>query len=271
MASIKFLEERISKAQETISKKQNTIEKKLKLIEKKKASLQKMGIDPESDKYEHRDNNEAFWTMCDISHLYEDIERGSKEIEEKKASLEKYQKDLDLEIGKKNSRNVQIILDFIESWKEKNIEFYQSKVDAYLEAKRQVEEDHNTYWSWVHSEEHYKASNEEKSDRYHEDRARRKAFNEHWGWIGIYMRGTELDLESLKIDLDREGERKYDFIIERTNEIVTQITDASYLHISGGELNGIIIGTTGRASVNTIGAGGYNIQRFHFRTLVKAI
>lgn len=71
------------------------------------------------------------------------------------------------------------------------------------------------------------------------------------------------------IDLEAEKNRKYDFIIERTNEIVGQITDASNLTIGAkGDLNGFILGTKGSAKVQTIGAGGYNIQCFHFRTLI---
>ena len=272
MASVKFLEERISKAQETINKKQNTIEKKYKLIEKKKASLVKMGIDPESDKYEHQDNNEAFWTMCDISHLYEDIERGSKEIEEKKASLEKYQQELEKELHKANSRNVKIIIDFLDAWKKQNIAYYEDHVDCYLEALADYQKANSDFCDWWNN--HYvrnEVSAEEFKQRNAEDRERRKAFKEKWSWMAFYMDKDQLDMAKLQKDLDEEANRKYDFIIARTEEIVTEITDASYLSISGGQLNGFIIGTTGRASVNTIGAGGYNIQRFHFRTLVKEL
>lgn len=69
-----------------------------------------------------------------------------------------------------------------------------------------------------------------------------------------------------------EADRKYDFIIERTNAIAGKITDATALKVgSKGDLNGYIIGERGRAKVQTIGAGGYNIQCFHFRTLINAI
>lgn len=35
--------------------------------------------------------------------------------------------------------------------------------------------------------------------------------------------------------------------------------------------DGIFVGNKGKCSITTIGAGGYNIQRFHFRTIVKEI
>ena len=38
-----------------------------------------------------------------------------------------------------------------------------------------------------------------------------------------------------------------------------------------GEINGIAEGEKGRAKVETIGAGGYNIQCYHFRVLVNKI
>jgi hypothetical protein len=84
------------------------------------------------------------------------------------------------------------------------------------------------------------------------------------------MNRDELDLKKLDKVLEQEANRKYDFIIERTNAIVGKITDASNLKVGAKQdLNGFIIGTKGRAKVQTIGAGGYNIQCYHFRTLIN--
>lgn len=273
MATIEFLTERINKAQETISKKQATIEKKLKLIEKKKASLQKMGIfyTEETEARDYRDNTDAFWTICDIENLFDDIERGGKEIEEKKASLTKYQQDLEKEIAKNNSRNIQVIIDFLNDWKIKTMEFYQNSVDDYLEARAEWWAYDHQYTEWFNYS--YKtASTEEYKEKRSERRRMEKRFKADWAWMMPYIDHNSLDTERLQKDIDREADRKYDFIIARTNEIVTEITDASHLYIGeGGELNGNIIGKTGIANVRTIGAGGYNIQRFHFRTLVKRV
>lgn len=67
-------------------------------------------------------------------------------------------------------------------------------------------------------------------------------------------------------------EEKRDKLIDlmlRINKVVGTITDAAYLSIGAkGDLNGYIVGTEGRATIETIGAGGYNIQCFHFRTLI---
>ena len=60
--------------------------------------------------------------------------------------------------------------------------------------------------------------------------------------------------------------------VERVNKIVGQITDAYGLRVGGnGELNGIIIGTKGKASVETIGCAGYNIQCYHFRCYIREV
>lgn len=80
-------------------------------------------------------------------------------------------------------------------------------------------------------------------------------------------------------DLENDANAMYDDIINRTNRIVGEITDASYLRIGAkGELNGYIVGTRGKAKVQTIDAGGYNEdvilesgrhgQCYHFRTLI---
>ena len=61
-------------------------------------------------------------------------------------------------------------------------------------------------------------------------------------------------------------------LIGRIMSTVGTITDAAALYIGPeGDINGIIVGTEGKAKIQTIGAGGYNIQCFHFRTLIHEI
>lgn len=60
-------------------------------------------------------------------------------------------------------------------------------------------------------------------------------------------------------------------LINRTKAIVGNVTNWEHLHYGVAGLDGVVYGDKGKASVNTIVAGGYNIQRRHYRVLVKAI
>lgn len=64
-------------------------------------------------------------------------------------------------------------------------------------------------------------------------------------------------------------------MITRVKEKVGKITDYSGLYIDsaieGICINGIIVGELGKVRIESITAGGYNIQRLHVRVLVKDI
>jgi hypothetical protein len=66
--------------------------------------------------------------------------------------------------------------------------------------------------------------------------------------------------------------RRICFII-KVNAITGDEVTAATLHIdpASGDVNGTIAGKSGTASVRTIGAGGYNIQCYHFRCLVREV
>lgn len=75
----------------------------------------------------------------------------------------------------------------------------------------------------------------------------------------------------LERTIDNEMRNKMLDLAQRIGEKVGRITNASGLHVQNGEIAGIIYGENGSATIQTIGAGGYNIQRFHFRTLVHEL
>lgn len=84
--------------------------------------------------------------------------------------------------------------------------------------------------------------------------------------IGFYLYKNREDY------VERDKELKYIDLVEKVKVVCGKITDASFLRIGEkGELNGYIDGESGRAKVQTFGAGGYNIQRFHYRTKVTDI
>lgn len=74
---------------------------------------------------------------------------------------------------------------------------------------------------------------------------------------------------SLKRYADMAGEAFVLDLVQRTKKVVGEITDWGYLRFSDCALEGIVHGTKGTAAVFTIQAGGYNIQRRHYRVLVK--
>lgn len=269
---------RIQKAEENIAKKQNTVTKKTATIAKKAAKVEKAGFEVDAlrnhcGNVHSEEERDAIWTVYDIETLEDDIKRLRKEIDELEGKLDGYRADLKKIEEKEASRNVQVILRFLEMWKGMVKDYYENCVpkwiearDAYYEADRVCCQESN-YGDWR------RTGDKTKLNALEEARKLEKARFKQWDFLTPYIIGYKnisLDWDKIQSDLDYEAERKYDFIIERTNEVVGQITDASNLDIGcTGELNGYIIGTSGKAKVQTIGAGGYNIQCFHFRTLVN--
>jgi len=72
--------------------------------------------------------------------------------------------------------------------------------------------------------------------------------------------------------LDKEVDRKREALITRVEKKAGRIIDASGLRVGDdGEINGRIKGEENTVNINTITAGGYNIQCLHYRLLVKVI
>ena len=244
MASIEFINKRIEGKRKEIEK----LEKKLGRI--RKAEATNWEVNPY---YYHE--SDLKWTL--------------KDLDSAKEALAGYERDLATAQDKAQSRNVPAITEFLDNWYDRMMQMHTEAVPKYLEAKKAYYKADHEFCDYYNNRG-WGASIEERKAKDQEHRNLRKRFHEKWGWIEQYMYIDTLETDRLERDLKNEYNRKYDFIIERTNEIVKVITDASGLYIgSKGDLNGYIIGTNGTAKVQTIGAGGYNIQCFHFRTLIN--
>ena len=109
--------------------------------------------------------------------------------------------------------------------------------------------------------------NETKKDEYY-------SYDNNFGYNatdGEYVLKAFNDDKLSKI-IEAEKKAKYEDLCNRISAVVGEITDVSNLRISAkGNLDGIVEGTKGRAKVETIGAGGWNIQCFHYRVLVHKL
>lgn len=270
MASIQFIQNRIAGKSKEIS----NIQKKLDRIYKAKDSGWK--INP----YDY-DESDLRYALLDL-----------KEAENR---LEKYRQDLATAQEKQNSRNIAPIIEFLNYWKKRCTEFYEDGIRQYYAQKDQVDRYYNLMSGCSYTSSEYETAKckyetaretlHNKVYGYYETitytdghgRLRtntRKVRDGEFDYVRNYISAKSASdaMKKLADDLNSEAIRKYDFIIERTNAIVGQITDASNLSIGDAhELNGIIVGTKGTANVRTIGAGGYNIQCFHFRTLITRV
>lgn len=266
MATIEYIKNRIEGKKKEIVKLENKLDRIL------KAKATGWEVNPY---YYHEDDER--WT--------------NKDLESARESLKKWESDLVVATEKENSRNIPAILEFLEGWKVRVTEYYKKGLTEYYKEAGMVYDLYQKAYDYSKTFEEMKearAKYEEaerifrnKKNGYTEKRTYEwrgrtrtetvKVKDGEYEYLRPYNGERDIDkaLEKLAKDLEIEAKNKYDFIIERTNKIVGQITDAAGLHIgAAGDLNGYINGTKGTAKVQTIGAGGYNIQCFHFRTLI---
>jgi hypothetical protein len=262
---IETLKDRIANAEEKITKKQNTIAKKQGWIEKRKANLVKLTTE-----------NERYWETCEINQLEDDILRLEREVKEAQKALDGYRAQLTAEEEKAASRNVTAIIEFLENWKAHVTEYYHERFAKFLEERAVRYEENSKYCDFVNTGwykiEDKAAAYIAKQEARENERKASRAFERKWAFLMRYVNRDSFNDELLAKDLQYEAECKYDDIIERTNAICGKIVDACGLWVGNkGDLDGVVIGERGRAKVQTIGAGGYNIQCYHFRTLVHEV
>lgn len=238
--------DRIQKAEEAISKKQATILRKQKTIEKKINELRKLGIEYTGervtcDRYEALGYDKdtawnAYWLGCDIDTLHEDIRRAEKDIAEKEQKIVEYQKAL----AEADERLRIIENDIPQALKDAKDEMVDRWTEYDLRDKEKMIEDR-------------------RSMEY-------KEFFKKWS----YSRYEELSksAEAIRKQNDKDATVWLLDLYNRVKDITGEIIDAKHLRWGGKALNGYVVGKDGTAEVTTIGAGGYNIQRYHLRVLV---
>lgn len=240
--------EKVTKATENVEKAIKTIERHYAQLEKKSAKANKaMNSNfnfvemTEEEIYKiafaNKDDNELYWAIIEIKNKHEDIKGATKKLEEKKQILQNWEAKLErqLEVERKFQKEIPEAMKeafemLVADWNRYDLEKKERIIKAYREL------------GYVEFVKKYKYST--------------------YDWA---MSATEQSI-------DNSNRRSATIwmldLYNRVYAITGEITDCSRLHFSGKALDGYVTGTEGTAKVETILAGGYNIQRLHARVLV---
>ena len=234
---IETLSERIANAENKIGKKQRTILKKQELIAKKQNLLDTRYL-------ANLDSPEALTLKWDIEHYTEDISRLEREIAETTLTLDNYKKQLTGLIERVNV----LITDL-------------------PDVLRKLQEELVMRWDKWDMERRDKIIADYRELDY-------KEFSRKYTHADVVFKGKSD--EQIHDDNIQSADNLIIDLIYRVRKITGEITDWSDIRATVGTdgftvLNGTVIGKEGIACVESITAGGYNIQRLHIRVLVHSV
>ena len=266
MATKEYIQDRINNVTTKIEKAKAVIAKKQGWIEKKQAELAKA-----------MDEHEKYWINCDIESLEGDIKSKERELNrELIPSLTKWQNEL-IKV-QSVVRDIPVLVEFLDYWKQKVAEYYRERKDSeerketkakIAKALKEYEDykEAHSHWGWFSNEDERKESYKLYEIYSNLSKNYTEAYHEILTWeaTGDFEAAMEKDLQ-------REWEAKYDRLVEDVTREVGTIKDCKGLSVSGrGELNGIVIGENGKAAITTFVAGGWNIQRAHWRCKITKL
>lgn len=228
------LKTKLAKALETVEKRKKTIERHTKQAEKKFRLINEKNL--ELDRYKYCGSDD-YWLICEYENKLDDIENAKEKLAEAERIAANWKEKLDLQIEKET----EIAEKVPEAFKEAKKALVDSWVDYDIRCRDKMLKDRKEM-EYKEFREKYRYSYEQ-SLKHTDEEFREIEEKEADGWLlNLYHR-----------------------VVEKTGEI----TDCSRIHWGGKCLDGHIVGKKGKAVVETIDAGGYNIQRWHLRTLVK--
>lgn len=254
---------RINKCKEIITKKENLISKREKSIEKKIKELHSLGyksntyedLKNEKDLYKKLYFNESiFQDGCDviyeISNYVDSIKSAKKSIEDEKEKLQKYENMLNVEKSKDDLLNTlpDTIITFMNEIISKWNEYDKLKRNKIKQVIKEYDSNTTSYKNFY------------------------KMLISKFG-ANAYDFSDKTD-EQIEKDNTKDAKDLILDFINRVSEKTGTITSFSNLYLDRDNsgyviINGIVKGVKGDAKVESIYAGGYNIQKLHIRVLVK--
>lgn len=301
MLSTKDISQRISDAYGKRERLTSTLGRHTAMLEKKEREFEKKyKLDPNLYTEETLRGNElAYWDFFSINSKKEDIRSVTKKIQDMDERIEKLKADLrsaEAQQAFMDNEIPDVIKKFFEAWKQDSISFFSNRYDEYHEFVQQLRTEeyaarreavktlpvYSKYADRIQSMSDYDFLNvyprqpmesylKERSLDYNSISERKRSFAGPVVTAMCRYNDPIQRQQHLEADMEREMRSRMLDLAQRIGEHVGKITDAQGLHIQNGEIAGVIFGEKGSATIQTIGAGGYNIQRFHFRTLVHPI
>ena len=272
--TIQELESKLNAAQERLDKSITLRAKYETKLAKAKEAIINIGYDPDNlprlgDLPEQE--KRALW---DLSWDYDQAKDALKSTDYKIKDLtqirDNWKTKLELQKAKDNEFETipQVVKDFVHNWRIKTEAWIKDNLAKYQQQRKDAYK-------------LYEQACDYSNDLTYEQRKELKnKYNELYREIRENTEPLIMDIASRSNQeefinklLDEEEKGKVFDLIRRVTKVTGTIIDASALRIGeqNGELNGLVIGEEGKAYVETIGAGGYNIQRFHYRVLVKKV
>lgn len=281
MSKVANLQASVLKAHTKVEKCKATIARHEKALAKKVDALEKISgraVDiSDIDSYKWNENGKSYsyyWEACEVASKLDDIKGAKRKLRDAEIILGNWEAKLQKEIDKDDfiSTIPQALKDFLESWKQKAYDWHIQRYEKFVTFKEDL------YKREAEAIDKFKnipyRERWAKMEELGLDNISRRLLN-FGGTVIVKMNEYRNEAERLAY-LDRvledEKRRKAIDLINRINDVVGEITDASNLKVNDKlNLDGIIQGTKANAKVETIGAGGYNIQCFHYRTLVHEV
>lgn len=310
MTTIESLTASRDKAQANVTKIESTITRHKTQLDKKLAKIAPLGItleNMEEKKWlggaQGTGGSEHYWKIVEVERKLDDIKGAEKKLKTANETLANWQNKLDKEVEKKRfieGNAPQVIKDFLEEWKRQAYEWYVQRYERYLKLEEELK------LKAFDARKYCIFNMPEYAERYLEN-GKLKSYYEEDNFNNVfpskpmedYLKEKKLDYRSIKAKLayfagsvvlkmdefindsdrfawldktlEEEKKNKMSDLINRINEKVGTITDASLLRISQkGNIDGFVDGEKGRAKIQTVPAEG-EIQRFHYRTLVHLV
>lgn len=238
------LEEKFNKSVERISKILDTIERTHGQAEKKRNQIISKGWNPDYDRFCKQGNteeeqNECYWLICEYDDKLESIKNNRVKLEEARRVSENWKEKLE--------KQLEI---------ERTIEYDMPEI--FIQCREMLAEEWTSY-----------------DICYREKMREHKRTLEYLTFRKMYSWSHESDYdksdEALRAKNTKLAEMWIVNLYNDVKAITGTVTDWKNIHFHGKALNGIVIGENGKARVEVIEAGGYNIQRLHLRKLVHEV